>query len=230
MGRPLPPDGEGLVDHAINRGDNREVVFIDDQDHPAFLSSLGRTQLRYPFRVYGYCLMSNRFHLLLRPEPTTTIGRILQSLTVAHTRRYHRRHRTSGHGWQGRFKSPVVQSDGHLWAVLEYIEANPLRARMVANPAAYRWSSYPAHGEGRPDPLLDPPPERADLGPDETARRITWRRKVRDDQPADEVESIRRSLRGGLPFGKAAWFEEIAGKLGKKLERRSPGRPRKAEI
>lgn len=230
MGRPLRPDGKGLVDHAINRGNNREVVFIDDEDHLAFLSSLGRTQLRYPFRLHGYCLMSNHFHLLLRPEPTTTISRILQSLTVAHTWRYHGRHRTSGHVWQGRFKSPVVQSDGHLWAVLGYIEANPLRARMVADPAAYQGSSYPAHGEGRPDPLLDPPPEWADLGPDETARRIVRRRKVRDDQPADEVESIRRSLRGGLPFGEAAWVEEMAGKLGKKLERRSPGRPRKAEI
>jgi putative transposase len=225
MGRLLRPDDDGLTFHAINR----DVVLADDDDHLAFLHSLSQTQPRYPFRLYGYCLMSNHFHLLIRPEPGITISRVLQSLTVAHTYRFHRRHHTVGHVWQGRFKSPVVQTDDHLWAVLRYIEANPLRAGMVADPAAYRWSSYPAHGEGRADPLLTPLPEWSDLGPDEPSRRAAWRRKVMAEQPATDVDSIRRSLRGGLPFGDAAWVEEMAGKLGQKLERRPPGRPRKAE-
>jgi putative transposase len=110
MGRPPRPTDDGLVYHAINR----DAVFTDDEDRRAFLRSLGQTQLRYPFRLYGHCLMSNHFHLLLRPEPGVTISRVLQSLTVAHTWRYHKRHRTVGHVWQGRFKSPVVQDDGHL--------------------------------------------------------------------------------------------------------------------
>jgi putative transposase len=228
MGRPLRPTDDGLVYHAINRGNNRAAVFGDEHDYRAFLHSLGQTQLRYPFRLYGYCLMSNHFHLLLRPEPGATISRILQSLTVAHTWRHHRRHRTVGHVWQGRFKSPVVQADDHLWAVLRYIEANPLRARMVADLADYPWSSYRAHGEGHPDPLLTPLPEWTDLGGDEPARQAAWRRKVRSDQPATEVEAIRRSLRGGLPYGSPAWVEAIAEKLGRPLERRPPGRPRKA--
>ena len=227
MGRLLRPTDDGLTFHAINRGNNRDVVFADDADHQAFLQSLGRTQLRYPFRLYGYCLMSNHFHLLLRPEPGISISRVLQSLTVAHTWRSHRRHRTVGHVWQGRFKSPVVQADDHLWAVLRYIEANPLRAGMVADPAAYRWSSYQAHGEGQADPLLTPMPEWPDLGPDDPSRRVSWRRKVMADQPAAELESIRRSLRGGLPFGDPAWVEEMAAKRGTPLERRPPGRPRK---
>jgi putative transposase len=201
MGRPLRPTDDGLVYHAINRGNNRAVVLADADDHRAFLDALGRTQLRYPFRLYGYCLMSNHFHLLLRPEPGVAISRILQSLTVAHTWRHHRRHRTVGHVWQGRFKSPVVQADAHLWTVLRYIEANPLRAGMVTSLADYPWSSYPAHVEGRADPLLTALPEWTDLGADESARRAAWRRKVESDQPAAELEAIRRSLRGGLPYG-----------------------------
>ena len=201
MGRPLRPLDDGLLYHAINRGNDRQVVFADEPDHRAFLHSLAQTQLRYPFRLYGYCLMSNHFHLLVRPEPGITISRILQSLTVAHTWRFHRRHRSVGHVWQGRFKSPVVQDDSHLWTVLRDIEANPLRARIVSDPSDYPWSSYPAHGESAADPLLTPLPEWSELGPDEPTRRAAWRRKVTAEQPESEVQAIRQSLRGGQPFG-----------------------------
>ena len=78
---------------------------------------------------------------------------------MAHPWWFHKRHQTLGHVWQGRFKSPVIQDDEHLLVVLRYIEANPLRAAMVSDLDDYRWSSYPAHGLGRPDPLLALVPE-----------------------------------------------------------------------
>src|SRR5512135_3021180 len=114
MGRLTRPIDDDLVYHALNRGNNRAPVFHDESDHEAFLEALARTRRRYPFRLYGYCLMTNHFHLLLRPESGQPISRIVQSLTVAHTARYHKRHRTIGHVWQGRFKSPVIQDDGHI--------------------------------------------------------------------------------------------------------------------
>ena len=232
MGRPLRPTDDHLTYHAINRGNDRRVVFADEEDHIAFLKSLARTQLRYPFFLYGYCLMSNHFHLLLRPGPGVTISRVLQSLSVAHTRRFHRRYGSSGHVWQGRFKSPVVQDDGHLWAVLRYIEANPLRARMVADPSDYRWSSYPTHGDGRPDPLLTALPEWSQLGRDEDRRRTEWRRRVLADQDGLELAAIRESLRGGRPFGDPAWTRLQADRLGLLAaeERRPVGRPKKAQL
>ena len=64
-----------LCFHVFNRGNDRQRVFYDDDDYRAFLQSLGQTQLRYPFRLYGYCLMSNHFHLLLRTEPGISISR-----------------------------------------------------------------------------------------------------------------------------------------------------------
>ncbi len=74
-----------LVYHDLNRGNNRAVIFADPEDHEAFLLALAKTQQRYPFRLFGYYLMTNHFHLLLRPAPGQSISRILQSLTVAHT-------------------------------------------------------------------------------------------------------------------------------------------------
>ena len=137
MPRPLRPIADGLVYHVINRGNARQAVFFDEGDYAAFLGALADLKQRKPFELYGYCLMSNHIHLLLRPKKGQTISWILQSLLVSHTQRYHRFHGTGGHVWQGRFKSPVIQDDDHLLCVLRYIEANPVRAKIVARAEEY---------------------------------------------------------------------------------------------
>jgi len=226
MGRLPRTIDDGLVYHALNRGNNRVDVFTDDSDRVAFLEALAQTKDRYPFRLFGYCLMSNHFHLLLRPETGSSISRILQSLTVAHTWRCHKRHQSSGHVWQGRFKSPVIQDDAHLLVVLRYIEANPLRAKIVADPGDYRWCSFQCHGMGQDDPLLSPFPEWDELGRTEVERRKRWRTKVRAEQEENELAAVRKSLRGGWPFGAPEWTEHMAERLNIDLSPRPRGRPR----
>ena len=137
MGRLPRLIADGLIDHAINRGNNRADVFVDARDFLTFLVALRKTKERYPFRLFGYCLLNNHFHLVLQPQEGQKISRTIQSLTVAHTWHYHRRHHGSGHVWQGRFKSPVIQDDDHLFTVLRYVEGNPLRANIVKDLAAY---------------------------------------------------------------------------------------------
>ena len=227
MGRLPRAIDDGLVYHAMNRGNNRDDVFAGTGDHDAFLEALAKARSRYPFRLLGYCLMTDHFHLLLQPGAGQSISRILQSITVAHTWRYHKQHRSSGHVWQGRFKSPVIQDDGLLLVVLRYIEANPARAGIVADAGDYRPSSYGAHGLGRPDPLLDPFPEWEALGRTDAERRARWRRKVAAAQAGAEVDAVRSSLRMGRPFGSAEWTEATAGRLGIDLRPRPRGRPRK---
>jgi putative transposase len=227
MGRLPRTIAEGLVYHALNRGNNRTDVFCDDEDRLAFLDALANTRDRYPFRLFGYCLMTNHFHLLLRPEVGQSISRILQSLTVTHTWRYHKRHQTSGHVWQGRFKSPVIQDDAHLLVVLRYIEANPVRAKIVKDPADYPWSSFPSHGLGRDDPLVSPFPEWDELGRTEAERRKRWRAKVVAAQNETELMTVRDSLRSGRPFGALEWTEHMAKRLKIELVPRPRGRPRK---
>jgi len=229
MGRPLRPNDDGLTFHAFSRGNNREAVFHDEGDFRAFIDAIGQAQLRYPFQLYGYCLMTNHFHLLLRPEPGVAIGRVMQSLLVTHTWRYHKRHRSLGHVWQGRFKSPPVQDDGHLWTVLRYIEANPLRVGMVADPVDYPWSSYPNHATGRPNPLLSELPGWSDLGDSPKGRSKAWRAKVLASLPEADLASVRSSLITGRPYGDLAWSERQASTLGLGAANRARGRPKKLE-
>jgi putative transposase len=221
---------DGLVYHALNRGNNRGAVFEDDDDRWAFLQALAKTQRRYPFELFGYCLMTNHFHLLLRPSAGQSISRIMQSLTVAHTRRYHQRHGSVGHVWQGRFKSPLIQADEHLLTVLRYIEANPLRAGMVKELETYRWSSYPVHGLGRADELVAPFPGWETFARTEAARLQKWRTWAHTPLTAKELDRVRQAVVSGRPLGAPSWVEATARQCDIPLGSRPRGRPRKAEV
>ena len=228
MPRPLRPIDDGLVYHVINRGNNRQKVFRKPADFQAFLTALAELKERKPFELYGYCLLNNHFHLLLRPTGGATISRIMQSLLVSHTQRYHRHYRSGGHVWQGRFKSPVIQSDEHLLTVLRYIEANPLRAGLVKRADEYRWSSYRVHGLGEADELVDSLITYEELSPLAKVRQRKWAEKVH--RPIDEaaLDAIRRSSATGLPYGDATWVKRLAKRLELDLTIRPRGRPRKA--
>ncbi len=170
--------------------------------------------------------MGNHIHLLARPR-SCSISRIAQSLLVSHTQRYHRFHRTCGHVWQGRFKSPVIQDDDHLLTVLRYIEANPLRARIVERAGDYPWSSFACHGLGRSDPLLDRLPGYDALASYQAARQRRWSAYVHHAPEEAELAGIRRSSETGLPYGECAWVDRLCRQLKLDLTIRPRGRPRK---
>ncbi len=226
MPRPLRPIADGLIYHVINRGNNRQTVFHSEGDYAAFLKAIADHKERKPFELYGYCLMGNHIHLLARPR-SCSISRIAQSLLVSHTQRYHRFHRTCGHVWQGRFKSPVIQDDDHLLTVLRYIEANPLRARIVERAGDYPWSSFARHGLGRSDPLLDPLPGYDALASYPAARQRHWSAYVHHAPEEAELAAIRRSSETGLPYGECAWVDRLCRQLKLDLTIRPRGRPRK---
>jgi putative transposase len=226
MPRPLRPIADGLIYHVINRGNNRQTVFEHEGDYLAFLKAIADLKERRPFDLYGYCLMSNHIHLLIRPRKES-ISRIVQSLLVSHTQRYHRFHRSGGHVWQGRFKSPVIQDDDHLLTVLRYIEANPLRAKMVERAGEYPWSSFACHGEGRDGLLLDAVPPYEGLAAYPAVRQRRWLAYVHQSPEEAELAAIRRSSATGLPFGQTAWVDRLARQLKLDLAIRPRGRPRK---
>ncbi len=226
MPRPLRPIADGLVYHVINRGNNGQPVFHDEGDYGAFLKAIADLKQRKAFDLFGYCLMSNHIHLLIRPREGA-ISRIVQSLLVSHTQRYHRFHHTGGHVWQGRFKSPVIQDDDHLLTVLRYIEANPLRARLVARAGEYRWSSFGCHGDGRVDSLLAGVTPYETLAAGAAARRRRWTAYVHQTPDEAELAAIRRSNATGLPYGVQSWVDRLSRRLKLDLTVRPRGRPRK---
>ena len=161
--------------HVINRGNGRDRVFHDEGDYEAFVELLAQSMGKTPMRVLGCCLMPNHFHLLVRPPARGDLSRWMQWLMTSQVRRHHRRYGSSGHVWQGRFKSfrverrrpspaerarGVVEVGNPLWSVLRYVERNPLRAGLVTRAESWPWSS--AHARLNPSDddsiaLTDPP-------------------------------------------------------------------------
>lgn len=128
------------IHHVTIRGVNRSTVFRDDADNWAFVELLRSSCERHDWRVVTYCLMVNHAHLVVS-TPAANLGAGMQWLTANYARRCHARYRTSGHVFQGRYHSLLVNRDAYLLEVVRYVLLNPVRARLCHSAADWRWSS-----------------------------------------------------------------------------------------
>src|SRR5207302_1776433 len=103
----------------------------------------------------------------------------------------------------------VIQDDEHLLTVLRYIEANPLRAKIVEHAEDYRWSSYHAHALGVADALVDRLVAFDELSPYAKVRQTKWAAIVQRPIEEAKLAAIRRSSATGLPFGTEAWVKRL---------------------
>ena len=155
MARPLRIEYPGALYHVTSRGNRQEDIFLDDADRREILSVLGSVVERFGWRLYAYCLMDNHYHLMVE-TPNGNLSRGMRQLNGVYTQRINRRHGRVGPVFQGRFKAILVDKQNYLLELSRYVILNPVRARMVKNPARYRWSSYRATlGEVTPPPFLD---------------------------------------------------------------------------
>jgi putative transposase len=123
----------GMVFHVLNRANNREAMFLTEDDYLAFLRVVRDTLKQEPMRILSFCLMPDHWHLLLWPEADGDLGNFMQAVTTTHVRRWRLNRQTVGEGhlYQGTYKSFPVQGDEHYYAVCRYVERNALRAEMV---------------------------------------------------------------------------------------------------
>jgi len=128
--------------HIITRGNQQQEIFKNDTDYIKYLATIKKAKKKYKISLYSYCLMPNHVHMLVNPKNSTDISGFMHWLNRGYTAYFNAKYLKTGHLWQGRFKSkPIVRSQ-YLINCAEYIEANPVRANMVNDIAAYIWSSY----------------------------------------------------------------------------------------
>lgn len=141
--------------HVIARGNNRRVVFHDDEDFLAYRSVLLHYKQELPFLLHHYVFMSNHVHMIIRPSAQATLAAIMQGISLKYSLYYKKKYGFIGHLWQGRFKNLLIDKDGYQLICGVYIELNPVRASITKNPMDYKWSSYGAYACGERDELVD---------------------------------------------------------------------------
>lgn len=222
MGRPLRTTPGGLAYHVLNRANARMRLFEDAGDYAAFERVMGQACQRMPMRILAYCLMPNHWHLVLWPRHDGDLSRFVGWLTLTHTQRWHaHQHSTgAGHVYQGRFKSFLVQADGHLLTVCRYVEQNALRAKLVERAEDWQWGSLwrRQFGNAAVQALLSTWP---------VERPRNWVARVNDAETEAEIDLLRRSVNRGQPFGSEPWVTRTVERFGLTSTLRPRGRPRK---
>jgi putative transposase len=206
MSRPWRIEYEGALYHLLSRGNERSDIFMSDKDRTSFLDTVGEMSERFDMDVFAYVLMGNHYHLLVRTRQAN-LKRAMQWFGTTYTQRFNRRNFRSGHLFQGRYKSILIQNDAYLLQLSYYIHRNPLRAGIISRLADYRWSSYHAYAYGRKTPqwlstdlILD-----QFTGGQDCHR--SYREKVQ--KYASEEKHLFEDLRHGLILGSKQFVEKI---------------------
>ena len=209
MTRPLRIEYAGAVYHVTSRGNEKKAVFKGDEDRIRFLNTLQHVNKRYNWICHAYCLMDNHYHLLIEtPDGNLALG--MRQLNGVYTQLFNRFHGRPGHLFQGRYKSILIQKDSHLLEVCRYVVLNPVRAKMVEGPGAWKWSSYRAtagRGEGHPC-----------LTTDWVLGRFSRKRSAAEKEYRKFVgwgigKPVWHEVRGQVLLGGEAFAESMAGHL-----------------
>ncbi|MBW2410699.1 MAG: transposase [Deltaproteobacteria bacterium] len=153
MARPLRIEYPGAYYHVISRGIGRESIYRNYIDREKFLAYLETASERFSIVIHTYCLMRNHYHLLLE-TPESNLSQSIQWLNVSYATYFNKKHKRSGHLFQGRFKAILVDADRYLKQLSRYIHLNPVKAKIVDSPGQYRWSSYPAFAGRQTPPVF----------------------------------------------------------------------------
>ena len=216
----MPRTARGLADgfiyHVLNRGNGGQKVFHKEQDYKAFINLMKKGKDRHPLKILAYCLMPNHFHIVVLPTHGEDLSKWMQWLMTSHVRSYHKHYKTSGHVWQGRFKSFIVQEESYLLMLLRYVEGNPVRAGLVSSAKDWQWSSHQARIAGGLYKLIDEVP---------IALPQDWGSYVDKPLRDKELEKLRKSVNRQAPYGEEEWQRKICQQLGLESTIRPRGRP-----
>ena len=181
---PICPEIPGHPLHVIQRGHLQAACFFGEEDCVAYLGWLGRYAARSGCSVHAYVLMGNHVHLLLTPSRTGGVAGLMRFLGERYARYVNEVHHRDGALWEDRYEAVPVHVRRYLLSCMCYIELNPVRARVVAWPGQYRWSSFRANALGHDDALLTPHAYYCALGRGAESRQAAYLALFRDQAPA----------------------------------------------
>ena len=219
----------GVAQHVIQRGNNHQVCFAQEQDYAAYISWIKDYSEKFFVNIHAWVLMTNHVHLLCTPHSTqhsNGISAMMQSLGRQYVRYFNDTYKRTGTLWEGRFKSCLVQDEQYLLQLYRYIELNPVRASMVEEPANYPWSSYQINGLGKKSSLCTAHPLYLALGTDSATQQANYRQLFSSHIDGELIDDIRNNTNRGMAIGNERFKQEIEVLTGRKMQLGKRGRPK----
>jgi len=133
---------ENAIYHVTVRGNDKKDIFLSKDDYQYYLGILTLSKKRFKFKLYSYALINNHVHLLLQTTKHSSISKVMQSINNEYSRWFNSKYGRSGHLWQNRFYSKIIDTVEYLTYCIKYIELNPLKDGIVKKASEYKWSSY----------------------------------------------------------------------------------------
>ncbi len=207
--------------HITQRGNYRQDIFQDNEDRLSYLSWINDYSKKYKLSIFAYCLMDNHVHFIAIPRKEDSLAKVFSISHMRYSQYFNKKKNASGHLWQGRFYSCVLD-EGYLLAALRYVERNPVRAGIVRKPWRWKWSSAGVHvGKENGIINIEQITNLIDTSTEE------WKEYIGSDENEEEVEDIRKHTLLGRPLGTKDFIAKLGKRIGMVLSVLPRGRPKK---
>lgn len=216
--------------HVLQRGNDNQPIFRDDDDHRRFLEFLRESAKFYRVAIHAYVLMPNHVHLLATPADEDGLAAMMQKVGRLYVPWFNNKYGRSGTLFQGRFRTSVIDADAYFLACVRYIELNPLRSQLAFDPLEYPWSSYAHHAGVRPDPLITDHAKYWALGNTPFQREAAYIELAQQGMSGQELDAINAAVLKGAPLGSHAFMLELERKTKRQILPAKRGRPFKVKL
>lgn len=217
----------GFPQHVILRGNNRQAIFATAADYETLLRLLDENARKFRVAVHAYVLMSNHVHLLVTPEEDSSLPLTMQAVGRSYVRYFNRAQGRTGTLWEGRYRSTLIQTERYLLTCMAYIDLNPVRAGLVADPAQYTWSSYGHYVGLRTDRIVTPHPLYWQLGNTPFAREAAYRDLVHAGLSVQQQQALTTATLQGWALGDADYVADLQKRTERRVAKGRAGRPAK---
>jgi putative transposase len=211
--------------HIIQEGNDRQLIFRDDEDYQRFLGWLKESAREFKVSVHAYALMPNHLHLLASPSTEEGLARMMQRVGRYYVPWFNQKYERLGGLFRGRFKTSLIDPERYFMTCSRYIEFNPVRSGMVSDPVDYRWSSYAHHAGVRQESLIVDHALYWGLGNTPFQREAAYIELARQPLSVAELDSINQAVLKGWPLGSDAFKTQLQQKAKRQVLPAKRGRP-----
>ncbi len=215
----------GYAYHIVQRGNNRQACFFEEESYHVYKRYMHEVMPRYKIRLHAYCLMTNHVHLLLSSEVGGSVSDFMKVLCSRYAQYINKKHERTGTLWEGRHKSSAIDTEGYLLKCYRYIELNPVAALIVERPEEYAWTSNQCNAWGENDPLVTRHATYKALGRSQNQRCARYRALFDEALAFGDRQAIRNAVQACLPLGCERFLEKIEQHLGRNIGYAHRGRP-----